>query len=202
MTLGNKYRKNHVRIFEELANKPALIMGFLPGLTQKDYFLNVLIGQTNSNPTSFSQLGGVTKGLDKANKILVPSLFLIIFVMMIYTMTLDGALTDAFGQAFFMLSTLIAVATIIVALTSTCTVFATISAIAKNQNLPINEVFKPGPTLIFQVFPQIFAIIAQNTSLLVLSHILAIFFFLSIFFAGISSLIAMLETVVNPLEIE
>ncbi|MGL5268302.1 MAG: sodium-dependent transporter [Spiroplasma sp.] len=296
MTLGNKYRKNHVRIFEELANKPgkffgflqsaviwllsvfysvlvawsllALIMGFLPGLTQKDYFLNVLIGQTNSNPTSFSQLGnisiwvllsligvwiltgvivlgGVTKGLDKANKILVPSLFLIIFVMMIYTMTLDGALTglramfsfhsskllttaiwtDAFGQAFFMLSTctaaiiifsshapknqnntnktlVIAVATIIVALTSTCTVFATISAIAKNQNLPINEVFKPGPTLIFQVFPQIFAIIAQNTSLLVFSHILAIFFFLSIFFAGISSLIAMLETVVNPLEIE
>lgn len=294
MTMGNKYRKNHVQIFEDLANKPgkffgflqssvvwllavfysvlvawsllALIMGFLPGLIQKDYFLNVLIGQTNNNPTSFSQLGnisiwvllsliavwlltgvivlgGVNKGIDKANKIFVPGLFLIILTMMIYTMTLDGALsglkamfsfnssellntsiwTDAFGQAFFLLSTctgaiiifsshapknqnntnktlIIAGGTIIVSLITACTVFATISAIAHNQNLPINKVFKGGPTLIFQVFPQIFAIIAQNNVLLILSHILAIFFFLSIFFAGISSLIAMLEAVVNPLE--
>ncbi|MBE4704267.1 sodium-dependent transporter [Spiroplasma platyhelix] len=296
MNLGNKYRKNHVMIFEELANKPgkffgflqsavvwlmgifysvlvawsllALIMGFLPGLTQKDYFLDVIIGQTNPNPTSFSQLGnisiwvllsligvwvltgvivlgGVTKGVDKANKIFVPGLFLIIFAMMIYTLTLDGAgdglkrmfsfhgsvlaktniWTDAFGQAFFMLSTcvgaiiifsshapknqdntnktlIITAGTTIIALITSCIVFATISAIAKNQNVGIDEVFKPGPTLIFQVFPQIFAIIGQGTALLVFSHILAIFFFLSVFFAGISSLIAMLEGVVNPLETE
>lgn len=296
MNLGNKYRKNHVMIFEELAGKPGkffgflqsavvwlmgifysvlvawsflgFIMAFLPGLTQDNYFLNVIIGQTNPNPSSFSQLGsvsiwvlvsliiiwiltgaivlgGVTKGLDKANKIFVPSLFFIMIIMMIYTMTLNGATdglktmfnfnsakllssniwSDAFGQAFFMLSTctgaiiifsshapknqdntnktlIIAIGTVIVSLITTFTVFATIGAIAKSKNLPIDQVFQAGPTLIFQVFPQIFAIIGQGTALLVFSHILAIFFFLSIFFAGISSLIAMLETVVNPLETE
>jgi len=36
-------------------------------------------------------LGGVTKGLDIANKILVPGLFILMIIMMIYTMTLDGA---------------------------------------------------------------------------------------------------------------
>lgn len=295
--LGAKYRKNHVMVFEEIANKPgkffgflqsaivwlmsifysvlvawsllALIMAFLPGLTHKDYFLNVLIGQTNANPKGFSQLGnvsvwvllsllavwliagiivlgGVAKGLNLANKILTPTLLILMIVMMIYTLTLDGAgtglktmfsfhsdkllspsiWTDAFGSAFFMLSTgigtmiifasyapkkqdnankslIIAAGTTIVALITACTVFAGIGAIAKNLNQPISEVFKPGPTLIFQVFPQIFAIIAGNsTGLLVLSHILAIFFFLSVFFAGISSVYAMLETIVNPLIIE
>lgn len=296
MNLGNKYRKNHVQIFEKLAGQPgkffgflqsaviwlmgifysvlvawsllALVMGFLPGLTQKGYFLNVIIGETNNNPANFSQLGnisiwvlislivvwvlagiivlgGVTKGLNNANKIFVPSLFLIIIIMMIYTLTLKGALdgikvmfsfngtkllstniwTDAFGQAFFMLSTCvgaiiifsshapknqnnanktitIAIGTIVVALITSCTIFATIGAIAKAEGKGFEEVFQPGPTLIFQVFPQIFAIIGQGTKLLVFSHILAIFFFLSIFFAGISSLIAMLETVINPLESE
>ncbi|MDQ7982900.1 MAG: sodium-dependent transporter [Spiroplasma sp.] len=293
LNLGTKYRKNHVMIFEELANRPgkffgflqstmvwllgifysvlvawsllALIMGFLPGLTQPDFFLH-LIGQTNDSPKGFSQLGnisvwvllsllavwliaglivlgGVTKGLDIANKVFVPGLFVLMLVMMIYSMTLDGATdglktmfnfkgnnllspsiwTDAFGSAFFMLSTgtgtmiifssyapknqdnanktlMIAGGTTIVALITAATVFAGIGAIAKHQNLPIDQVFQPGPTLIFQVFPQIFAIIAGNSfGLLVLSHILAIFFFLSVFFAGISSLIAMLESIVNPL---
>ena len=296
--LGTKYRKNHVMIFEELANKPgkffgflqsamswltsifysvlvawsllALIMAFLPGLTKEDYFLKVLIGQTNANPQGFSQLGnvsiwvllsllavwlltglivlgGVTKGLDIANKILVPGLFILMIIMMIYTMTLDGAgsglkkmfsfhsnsllnpsiWTDAFGSAFFMLTTstgamiifasyapknqdnvnktlIIASGTIIVALITSCTVFTGIGAIAKNLNQPIEKIFQPGPTLIFQVFPQIFAIIAGNNNigLLVLSHSLAIFFFLSVFFAGISSLIALLEAIVNPVAIE
>lgn len=296
MILGNKYRKNHVQIFEELANKPgrffgllqssvvwlmgvfysvlvawsllALIMGFLPGLIEKDYFINVLIGQTNSNPSSFSQLGnvsiwilislvavwiltgaivagGVTKGLDKANKIFVPGLFLIIVIMMIYTMTLNGALdglktmfsfqsqkllntdiwTDAFGQAFFLLSTCVGAIIIfsshapknqdnmnktliitsgvtIISLVTACTVFATIFSIAKQTDKDFNKIFQQGPTLIFQVFPQIFAIIATTPILLVFSHILAIFFFLSVFFAGISSLIAILEAVVNPIETE
>lgn len=296
ITLGNKYRKNHVMIFSDLANKPgkffgflasavvwlmgvfysvlvawsllALVMSFLPGLTEKNYFLTNIIGETNANPTSFSQLGnisvwvlisllavwvltgvivlgGVTKGLDKANKIMVPSLFFIMLAMMVYTLTLNGAgnglktmfsfsgsqlltpaiWTDAFGQAFFMLSTcvgaiiifsshapknqnntnktiIITVGTTLVALITTCTVFATIGSIADSTGETIDKVFQPGPTLIFQVFPQIFAIIGKTTALLVFSHILAIFFFLSVFFAGISSLISMLEAVVNPLETE
>ena len=296
--LGAKYRKNHVMVFEEIANKPgkffgflqsamiwlmsifysvlvawsllALIMAFLPSLTKEDYFLKVLIGETNPNPKSFSQLGnisvwvllslvavwliagiivlgGVTKGLNLANKILTPSLFVLMIIMMIYTLTLDGAgtglktmfsfhsdkllspsiWTDAFGSAFFMLTTgigtmiifasyspkkqdntnkslIIAGGTTVVALITACTVFAGIGVIAHHQGKEINDVFQPGPTLIFQVFPQIFAIIAGNNNmgLLVLSHILAIFFFLSVFFAGISSVYAMLETIVNPLVIE
>jgi NSS family neurotransmitter:Na+ symporter len=36
-------------------------------------------------------IGGVTKGIDKANKIFIPTLFFIILGMMTYTMTLDGA---------------------------------------------------------------------------------------------------------------
>ena len=294
--LGAKYRNNHVLVFEEIAGKPgkffgflqsaviwlmsifysvlvawsllALVMAFLPGLIQKDYFLKVLIGQTNANPKGFSQLGhisiwvllsllavwimagiivlgGVAKGLNLANKILTPTLFILMIIMLIYTLTLDGAgtglktmfsfhshllnpsiWTDAFGSAFFMLTTgigtmiifasyspkkqdntnkslIIAGGTTIVALITACTVFAGIGVIAKNLNQPISDVFESGPTLIFQVFPQIFAIIAGNsTGLLVLSHILAIFFFLSVFFAGISSVYAMLETIVNPLVIE
>lgn len=297
INLGNKYRKNHVLVFEQLANKPgrffgflqssvvwllsvfysvlvawsllALVMGFLPGLTQPDFFLTKLIGQTNNNPTSFSQLGnisiwplvallvlwvmigiiligGVTKGIDTANKIFIPGLFFIILAMMIYTMTLDGAgsglkimfsfngssllspgiWTDAFGQAFFMLSTctgaiiifsshapkdqnntnkglVIAVGTTVVAIMTSCTIFATMGAIAKSQGTSIDILFKDsGPTLIFQVFTQIFAIIAQQPHLMIFSHILAILFFLSVFFAGISSVIAMIEAVVNPLETE
>lgn len=293
VNLGNKYRKNHVEIFTDLAKTPgnffgflqtavvwimsvfysvlvawsllALVMAFLPGLNQQGFFLNKLIGQTNSAPQNFSQLGnisiwvlislivvwiltafillgGVVKGIDLANKIFIPGLFAMILIMMIYVLTLPGALTglktmfnfngkqilnssiwtDAFGQAFFMLSTctgviiifsshapigtsntnkglIIMIGTAIVALLTTCTVFGGIGAIAYNQNKTIDQVFVPGPTLIFQVFPQVFAIITAQTQLPFLSHTLACFFFLSVFFAGISSLIAIAEAVVNPL---
>lgn len=294
INLGNKYRKNHVDIFTDLAKTGgaffgflqtavvwllsvfysvlvawsllALIMAFLPGLNQLGFFLNHLIGETNNNPQNFSELGnisiwvlislfmvwiitgfillgGVTKGIDIANKIFIPGLFIMITIMMIYVLTLPGAIngiqemfsfhikdvlnseiwTDAFGQAFFMLSTctgviiifsshapigksntnkglIIMIGTVIVALLTTCTVFGAIGAIANNDDhQTINDVFVPGPTLIFQVFPQVFAIITQQTNMPLLSHLLAIFFFLSVFFAGISSLIAMTETVVNPL---
>lgn len=165
-----------------------------------------------------------------------------ILMMMIYVLTLPGALnglqamfnfdsskilsssiwTDAFGQAFFMLSTctgviiifsshapigtsntnkgfIIMIGTVVVALLTTCTVFGGIGAIAHSQHKTIDEIFIPGPTLIFQVFPQVFAIITEQTHFPFLSHTLAFFFFLSVFFAGISSLIAIAEVVVNPL---
>lgn len=244
----------------------ALIMAFLPGLHEEGFFLNKLIGQTTNNkPQNFSQLGnisiwvlisliiiwvltgiillgGVTKGIDLANKIFIPGLFIMILMMMIYVLTLPGAITglktmfsfdgnkilnteiwtDAFGQAFFMLSTcsgviiifsshapvntsntnkgfIIMIGTAVIALLTACTVFAALGAIAQNQHKTIDQVFVPGPTLIFQVFPQVFTIILQQTQLSFLTHLLAIFFFLSVFFAGISSLIAMIEAVVNPL---
>ncbi len=294
VNLGNKYRKNHVEIFKDLGKTPgtffgflqtaviwimsvfysvlvawsllAVVMAFLPGLTQQGFFLNKLIGQTANNaPQNFSQLGnisiwvlisliivwiitgvillgGVVKGIDIANKIFIPSLFIMILMMMIYVLTLPGALsglqtmfnfdgskilsssiwTDAFGQAFFMLSTctgviiifsshapigtsntnkgfIIMIGTVVVALLTTCTVFGGIGAIAHSQHKIIDQIFIPGPTLIFQVFPQVFAIITEQTHVPFLSHTLAFVFFLSVFFAGISSLIAIAEVVVNPL---
>jgi SNF family Na+-dependent transporter len=97
----------------------------------------------------------------------------------------------------------IAVGTTVVAMMTSCTIFATMGAIAKSQGTTIDALFKDsGPTLIFQVFTQIFAIIARQPHLMIFSHILAILFFLSVFFAGISSVIAMIEAVVNPLESE
>ncbi|WP_308149383.1 hypothetical protein [Spiroplasma sp. AdecLV25b] len=276
INLGNKYQKNHVDIFTDLAKVPgtffdflqtavvwlmsvfysvlvawsllALVMAFLPGLNQNGFFLDKLIEQTNSNPQNFSQLGnispwvlislivvwiltgiillgGVVKGIDLANKIFIPGLFVMIVLMMIYVLTLPGATnglqtmfafhgkslltssiwTDAFGQAFFMLSTctgaiiifsscapvgksntnkglIIMFGTIVVALLTACTVFGALGVIAHQAGKSIDEVFVPGPTLIFQVFPQIFAIITQQTGLSFLSHMLAVFFFLSVFF--------------------
>lgn len=144
INLGNKYRKNHVEIFKDLAKNPgtffgflqtavvwimgvfysvlvawsllAIVMSFLPGLNQQGFFLNKLIGQTSNDvPQNFSQLGnisiwvlislimvwiitgvillgGVVKGIDLANKIFIPSLFIMILMMMIYVLTLPGAL--------------------------------------------------------------------------------------------------------------
>lgn len=276
VNLGNKYRKNHVEIFKDLGKKAgaffgflqtavvwimsvfysilvawsllAIIMAFLPGLTEQGFFLNKLIGQTsNEAPQNFSQLGnisiwvllsliivwiitgvillgGIVKGIDIANKIFIPSLFIMILMMMIYVLTLPGALnglqtmfnfdsskilsssiwTDAFGQAFFMLSTctgviiifsshapigtsntnkglIITIGTVVVALLTTCTVFGGIGAIAYSQHKSIDEIFIPDPTLIFQVFPQVFAIITEQTHLPFLSHTLAFLFFLSVF---------------------
>lgn len=271
INLGNKYRKNHVDIFTDLAKTPGtffgflqtavvwlmsvfysvlvawslltLVMAFLPGLNEKGFFLNKLIGQTNNNPQNFNQLGnispwvlislivvwiltgiillgGVVKGIDLANKIFIHGLFVMIALMMVYVLTLPGAInglqtmfafhgkalltsniwTDAFGQAFFMLSTctgaiiifsscapigksntnkglIIMIGTAVVALLTACTVFGAIGVIAHQAGKPIDEVFVAGPTLIFQVFPQIFAIIIQQTGLPFFSHALAIFFF-------------------------
>lgn len=89
VNLGNKYRKNHVEIFKDLGKTAgtffgflqtaviwimsvfysvlvawsllAVIMAFLPGLTQQGFFLNKLIGQTsNQAPQNFSQLGNIS----------------------------------------------------------------------------------------------------------------------------------------------
>lgn len=94
--------------------------GFLPGLNQNGFFLDKLIEQTNSNPQNFSQLGniipwvlislivvwiltgiillgGVVKGIDLANKIFIPGLFVMIVLMMIYVLTLPGATNVCFS---------------------------------------------------------------------------------------------------------
>lgn len=54
--------------------------------------------------------------------------------------------------------------------------------------------------MIFQVIPQLFAII--NNQIPILGNILAILFFVTLFFAGMSSLIGQVESMVNGLEYE
>lgn len=244
-----------------------IIISFTSNLNQVNYFYDHILNITNNNPTGFLQLGnlnwkvmvatvvvwliliiillgGVAKGIDKANKVFIPSLFIMITFLVIYTSTLVGAGTglnvmlqfegkellkpglwkDAFGQAFFMLTTctgtiyiysahapknqdstnqafLVGLGTSIVGIFTAMIVFSAIGNIAYNQGKSFDEVFgSGGPALVFQVFPQLFAII--NQSAMGLGNVISVVFFLTLFFAGMSSLIGQVESIVNGLEYE
>lgn len=189
-------------------------------------------------------LGGVEKGIEKANKIMIPFLFLMIIILAIYTSTLKGASNglnvmfdlngkellnpglwkDAFGQSFFMLSTctgtiyiyaahapekqdstnqafVVAFGTSVIGILTAMIVFSAMGAIAFNQGKDdIKAIFEEGPALIFQVIPQLFGII--NNQVAIFGNILAVLFFITLFFAGMSSLIGQVESMVNGLEYE
>ncbi|WP_338987661.1 sodium-dependent transporter [Spiroplasma endosymbiont of Dasysyrphus albostriatus] len=296
MTIGNKYRKNHIEFFSEVGGKKGaffswlhsttvillstyysvlvgwtlinIIISFTSNLNKGSYFYHNILQQTNdqdiSNLNSLGNLnwmillatigvwiilgiillGGVEKGIEKANKIMIPFLFLMIIILAIYTSTLSGAKLglnvmfdldakellnprlwkDAFGQSFFMLSTctgtiyiyaahapkkqdstnqafVVAFGTSVIGILTTIIVFNSIGAIAQNQGkTDIKDVFQAGPALIFQVIPQLFTII--NNQVPILGNILAILFFVTLFFAGMSSLIGQVESMVNGLEYE
>lgn len=244
-----------------------IVISFTGNLNQENYFYQHVLNITNANPTSFSQLGnlnwkvlvatlgvwliliiillgGVDKGIDKANKVFIPSLFVIIIFLVIYTSTLAGAgaglnrmmdfdakemlkpglWKDAFGQAFFMLSTctgtiyiyaahapknqdntnqafIVGLGTSLVGFFTAMIVFNAIGNIAHQQGKSFDDVFGTGgPALIFQVFPQLFAII--NQTVMGLGNVISVIFFLALFFAGMSSLIGQVESLVNGLEYE
>lgn len=297
MTIGNKYRKNHIEFFTEVGNKKGaffawlhsstvimlstyysvligwtlinVIISFTGALNQDNFFYNQILNITGNEqkPTSFFQLGGlnwkvllatfvvwiilfvilvggVDKGIDKANKVFIPTLFLMILILVIYTSTLPGAgrglnvmlqfdgkellnpglWKDAFGQAFFMLSTctgtiyiyaahapknqdntnhafVVGLGTTIVGLLTAMIVFNAIGDIAYQKHKPFNEVFGAGgPTLIYQVLPQLFRLI--NQSVPILGNVISVMFFLTLLFAGMSSLIGQVESMVNGLEYE
>ncbi|WP_375317935.1 sodium-dependent transporter [Spiroplasma endosymbiont of Virgichneumon dumeticola] len=295
MTIGNKYRKNHIEFFSEIGGKKGaffawlhsatvillstyysvlvswtlinIIISFTNNLNNGSYFYHDILQVTSSAPSSFSSLGslnwmvllatlgvwiilgiillgGVEKGIEKANKVFIPFLFVMIIVLAIYTSTLSGAklglnvmfnlngkdlLTPsvwkyAFGQAFFMLSTctgtiyiyaahapqkqdstnqafVVAFGTTVIGILTAMIVFNAMGAIAHNKGeTNIDNIFQAGPALIFQVIPQLFGII--NSHVQVLGNVLAIFFFVTLFFAGMSSLIGQVESMVNGLEYE
>jgi len=80
-------------------------------------------------------------------------------------------------------------------------VFSAIGNIANVQGKAFDDVFgSGGPALIFEVFPQLFAII--NQSVPIFGNVIAVIFFLTLAFAGISSLIGQVESMVNGLEYE
>lgn len=244
-----------------------IIISFTSSLNTTDFFYHQILNVTNENPTSFAQLGtlnwkvllgtlavwgvlivillgGVAKGIDKANKVFIPSLFVMILFLVIYTSTLSGSgkglsvmlefdakqmlkpalWKDAFGQAFFMMTTctgtiyiyaahapknqdntnhafVVGLGTTIVGLFTAMIIFSAIGNIAQTQGKEFDEVFgKGGSALVFQVFPQLFAIINQSAP--GFGNVISVIFFLTLFFAGMSSLIGQVESMVNGLEYE
>ncbi|SIR24009.1 neurotransmitter:Na+ symporter, NSS family [Peribacillus simplex] len=84
--------------------------GSLSNLTQEEYgnFFNTII--SNQYETVIAQLlfmvftiwvvqGGVSKGIEKANKYMMPSLFILFIILLIRSLTLDGAME---GVKFFL----------------------------------------------------------------------------------------------------
>lgn len=166
---------------------------------------------------------GVEKGIEKYSKILMPFLFLMIIILAIRSVTLPGAaagidflvkpdfskldasaILAALGQAFFSLSLgmgcMITYGSYIpdkenltkLAFTTALsdTVFAMLAGLAI---MPAVFAFgispSQGPGLVFIILPRIFAQIP-------LGNIFAIFFFIVLFIAAITSVISLLEVVV------
>lgn len=245
-----------------------IIISFTSNLNNGSYFYQEILHQTNNQDIGSLHslgnlnwmvllatigvwiilgiilLGGVEKGIEKTNKIMIPFLFLMIIILAIYTSTLSGAKfglnvmfdldakqllnpglwKDAFGQSFFMLSTctgtiyiyaahapekqdstnqafVVAFGTSVIGILTAIIVFSSMGAIAQDQGKTnITDVFQEGPALIFQVIPQLFGII--NNQVAILGNILAVLFFVTLFFAGMTSLIGQVESMVNGLEYE
>lgn len=244
-----------------------IIISFTSSLNQDNFFVDQILHINNENPTSFLQLGslnwkvlaatlivwlilivillgGVTKGIEKANRVFIPSLFIIIIFLVIYTSTLVGAgnglkvmldfkpkvmldpglWKSAFGQAFFMLSTctgtiyiysahapenqdntnqafIVGLGTSLIGILTAIIIFSAIGNIAYQKGLPFDKVFGGGGSaLVFQVFPQLFSIINQTAN--GFGNFLGVLFFLTLAFAGLSSLIGQVESMVNGLEYE
>jgi len=172
---------------------------------------------------------GVKGGIEKANKIFMPALFILIIIMAIRGITLPGAAdglnalftpdwsritdasvwVDAYGQIFFSLS--IAFAIMITyasylpkksdinnnafitafansgfSLLAGIAVFSTIGFMANQQGIPIDQVAKGGIGLAFTVFPEIL-------NRMPMGQIIGVLFFISLVFAGLSSLISIVE---------
>ncbi len=182
-------------------------------------------------------LMGVEKGIERVNKVMVPTLLFMFGIVVVYSLTLDGAVNGlqqffapqwdklaepsiwlaAYGQVFF--STSIAAGIMLtysaytpkdadlnsnaiitglgnasVELAAGFGVFAVLGFLALQNSVPVNEVVKGGPGLVFEVYP---AILNQLPP--VIGPIVGILFYLSLIFAGISSLISLVEVVIASL---
>ncbi|AFQ45919.1 SNF family Na+-dependent transporter [Desulfosporosinus meridiei DSM 13257] len=180
---------------------------------------------------------GVKQGIEKANRIFIPTLVIMFLIIVIRALTLEGASIGleaffkpdwskiasprvwvaAYGQIFFSLS--IAFAIMItyssylpksadinnnafiaafsnsgVELLAGFGVFATLGFLAKQANLPIEDVATAGIGLAFVVFPEIL------NSFPGFNGLFGVLFFGSLVFAGLSSLISIVETFVSAIQ--
>jgi neurotransmitter:Na+ symporter, NSS family len=180
---------------------------------------------------------GVSKGIEKLNKIFLPALVIMFTIIVIRALTLDGAVEGlnaffkpnwdsildgkvwvaAYGQIFFSLSIAFAImityssylpkksdinnnafitafANSSFELLAGIGVFAALGFMAKQQGVAIDEVVSSGIGLAFVVFP---SIINEFPGM---NGFFGGLFFLSLVFAGMTSLISIVETYVAAVQ--
>ncbi len=176
---------------------------------------------------------GVSRGIELASRVLMPTLIVMLVIIVIRAVTLDGAadglnvlltpdfgaLVDpgvwvaAYGQVFFSLSiafsimiayssylprkTDLANSGLIVGLSNAgfeflaaIGVFAALGFLALSSGVGVNEVAESGVVLAFIVFPQVISTLPE------LNTLFGVLFFGTLFFAGITSMVSILECVV------
>ena len=190
---------------------------------------------------SFILAAGVKEGIEKAAKILMPTLFVMLLIMVAFVLTLDNAIAGiefflipdfnkltpsvingALSQAFFSLSlgmgilltygsyitkqTNIPNSAKLVAITDTSVAFIAglmilPAVFSFNPNVNPAELSESSVSLIFTFLPKIF--LALQTSIgYVGASAVAVFFFLLVFFAAITSLVSIIEVPVSYLVTE
>jgi neurotransmitter:Na+ symporter, NSS family len=176
---------------------------------------------------------GVSKGIELASRVLMPTLILMLLLIVVRAVTLDGAseglnvlltpdfgaLGDpavwvaAYGQVFFSLSIAFSImiayssylpkktdlsnSGLIVGLSNAgfeflaaIGVFAALGFLAISNDVAVGEVATDGVVLAFVVFPQVISTLPG------LNALFGVLFFGALFFAGITSMVSILECVV------
>jgi neurotransmitter:Na+ symporter, NSS family len=176
---------------------------------------------------------GVSRGIEMASRVLMPTLILMLVLIVIRAVTLEGAATGlnvlltpdfgalgdpgvwvaAYGQVFFSLSIAFSImiayssylprrtdlsnSALIVGLSNAgfeflaaIGVFAALGFLAVQSDVAVDEVAQSGVVLAFIVFPQVISTLPG------LNTVFGLLFFGSLFFAGITSMVSILECVV------
>lgn len=173
--------------------------------------------------TAIVVIMGIQKGIEKYTKVMMPMLFIMVIFLAVYSLTLKGAgegirflflpkwsevtiqtVLEALGQSFFSLSigcgTIITYASYvkkhenILTLSAETAFMDTLFALLAGMAImPAVFAFgatpSEGPGLVFVIIPQIF-------SQLPMGGVLAILFFVVLFFAAVTSSISLLEVMV------
>ena len=178
--------------------------------------------------TFLVMISGISRGIERVNKVVMPLFFLLFLILAVRVVTLPGALEGysylfvpkwdaladpktwvyALGQAFFSLSlagsgTLVYGSYLskkedVVSSARNVAVFDTLAALlAAVVVIPAVFAFgldiSAGPALMFITMPNVF-------KMMPLGDIFAIIFFIAVFFAGISSLMNLMEAPVEALQ--